>query len=77
MYGLLQVGIIAHDLLKERPGYKQSNITPGYWNHQWQLISFTLVVDNFDIKYICKEHVQHLINMLKKNYNIEEDWDGN
>jgi hypothetical protein len=76
MYGLPQVGIITQELLKERllkAGYKQSKITPGYWTHQWQPISFTLVVDDFGVKYIGKEHVQHLFNTLKQNYNIEED----
>jgi hypothetical protein len=80
VYGLPQVGIIAQDLLEERllkAGYKRSKITPGYWTHQLQLISFTLVVDDFGIKYIGKEHIQHLINTLKENYDIEEDWDGN
>jgi hypothetical protein len=78
MYGLPQAGIITQDLLKERllkAGYKQIKITPGYWTHQWWPTSFTLIIDDFGIKYIGKEHVQHLINTLKQNYNIEEDWD--
>jgi hypothetical protein len=80
MYGLPQAGIIAQELLKERllkAGYKQSKITPGYWTHQWQPISFALAVDDFGIKYIGKEHAQHLINTMKQDYKIKEDWDGN
>jgi hypothetical protein len=76
MYELPQAGIFVQELLKERllkAGYKQSKITPGYWAHQWQPISFALVV----IKYIGKEHAQHLINTLKQDYEIKEDWDGN
>ena len=79
MYGLPQAGIIAQELLEERlkaAGYSQSKITHGYWKHDWRPISFTLVVDDFGVKYIGKEHVMHLINTLKKDYEVEEDWDG-
>ncbi len=47
MYGLPQAGIIAQELLEEcllKAGYSQSKITPGYCRHEWQPISFTLVV---------------------------------
>jgi hypothetical protein len=76
MYGLPQAGIIAQELLEERllkAGYSQSKITPGYWKHEWRPISFTLVVDNFGVKYIGKEHVLHLLQVLKQDYEIEED----
>jgi hypothetical protein len=59
MYGLLQAGIIAQDLLTKRlnkAAYRQSKITPGYWQHDWQPISFTLVVDGFSVKYINKDN---------------------
>jgi hypothetical protein len=64
MYGLPQVGIIAQELLEERllkAGCCQSKVTPGYWKHNWQPISFTLVVDDFGVKYINKTDVNHLI----------------
>jgi hypothetical protein len=54
MNGLPQAGIIAQELLEEqllKAGYCQSKVTPGYWKHDWQPISFTLVVVNFGIKY--------------------------
>jgi hypothetical protein len=38
MYGLLQASIIAQDLLTKqlnKAGYRQSKITPGYWQHDW------------------------------------------
>jgi len=36
------------------------------------------VVDNFGVKYVDKEHADHLINCLKKEtYKLTEDWDGN
>ncbi len=79
MYGLPQAGIIAQELLEEqlkKAGYTQSKLTPGYWKHEWRPISFTLVVDDFGIKYIGKEHVMHLIKVLKDHYEVEEDWEG-
>jgi hypothetical protein len=35
-----------------------------------------LVVDNFAIKYQKKEDVDHLLNALKKDYEVTEDWTG-
>jgi hypothetical protein len=79
MCGLPQAGIIAHELLEEgllKAGYGQSKVTPGYWKHGWRPISFTLVVDDFGVKYINKTDVNHLIQTLKQDYKIEEDWEG-
>ncbi len=53
MYGLPQVGIIAQELLAERltkHGYHQSKNIPGLWTHETQTTTFTLVVDDFEIK---------------------------
>ena len=79
MYGLPQAGIIAQELLQERllkAGYRQSKVTPGYWKHDWRPISFTLVVDDFGVKYINETVVNHLIQALKQDYEIEENWNG-
>jgi hypothetical protein len=79
MYGLPQAGIIAQELLTKRllvAGYCQCTITPGYWCHDWRPISFTLVVDDFGVKYINKEDVEHLLAVLRKDYELDTDWDG-
>jgi hypothetical protein len=71
MYRFPQAGIITQELLEEqllKAGYHQSKVTPGYWKQDWQPISFTLVVDNFGIKYINKTDVNHLIQTLKQDY---------
>lgn len=34
------------------------------------------IVDDFFIKYCGKEHVYHLLGVLKKYYKVEEDWTG-
>jgi hypothetical protein len=36
----------------------------------------TKVVDNFGIKYVGKEHADHLINCLKEKYKHTKDWAG-
>ncbi len=69
MYSLPQAGIIAQELLAKRlkeHGYSQSKTTPGLWTHEWQPITFSLVVDNFGVKYVGKEHAQHLLQMVQK-----------
>ena len=42
----------------------------------WRPINFTLVLDDFGVKYIGKEHVHHLLQVLRQGYKIEEDWEG-
>ena len=79
MYGLPQAGILAQEQLEiklNKAGYTQSKITPGFWKHAWRPISFTLVVDDFGIKYVGKEHAEHLISVLKQDYEIDTDWEG-
>ena len=79
MYGLPQAGLLAQELLKERlaqHGYHQSNIIPGLWKHDSRPIVFTLVVDDFGVKYVNKEDAEHLMSVLKQNYEVTEDWEG-
>jgi hypothetical protein len=35
-----------------------------------------LVVDDFGVKYVGKEHVDHLIQCIKQQYELTEDWTG-
>ena len=79
MYGLPQAGIIAQQLLEQhlaKVGYYQSKIVPGLWTHKTRDICFTLVVDDFAVKYTKKEDAQHLINAIQKFYTITIDWDA-
>jgi hypothetical protein len=50
--------------------------TPDMWAHKTRFISFTLVVDNFRVKYINKEDVEHLIASIKKTYKLTKGWSG-
>jgi hypothetical protein len=79
MYGLPQAGILAQELLEKclnKHGYCQSPLTPGPWRHDFRPISFTLCVDNFGIKYIGREHPEHLASILSEHYRCLHDWDG-
>ena len=70
MYSLPQAGQL------HQAGYRQSTVTPGYWRQEWRLIGFTLVVDDFGVKFINKTDVDHLISVLSQDYNIDTDWNG-
>ena len=49
---------------------------PGLWKHEWRPIQFTLVVDDFSVKYVSKEHALHLKATLEDNYGVITEWDG-
>ncbi len=50
---------------------------PGLWYHVSRPISFTLVVNDFGVKYVEKEHTDHLIASIKNTYKkFTEDWMG-
>ena len=79
MYGLPQAGILANKLLKKRlkpHGYYEVKLTPGLWKHISRPIQFTLVVDDFGIKYVGRRHLDHLLRAIKQHYMISEDWEG-
>ena len=40
-------------------------------------ISFTLVVDDFGVKYTRQEDIDHLIGCIKEKYQLTEDWTVN
>jgi hypothetical protein len=80
MWGLPQAGILANKLLKKRlapHGYFECTHTPGLWRHATRPITFTLVVNDFGVKYTQQEDMDHLIECIKKKYKLTKDWDGN
>jgi hypothetical protein len=77
MYGLKQAGLLANQLLKPRLapfGYYPARHTPGLWLHETLPISFTLVVDVFAVKYVGKQHAEHLRDALLRAYKLTTDW---
>ena len=79
VWGLPQAGILANRRLRRKLapfGYFECVNTPGLWYHETRPISFTLVVDDFGVKFVGKEHALHLIESIKKTYTLTEDWTG-
>jgi hypothetical protein len=79
MYGLPQAGILANKLLQRnlaKDGNHPTTHTHGLWTHNSRPISFSLVVDDFGVKYVRREHAEHLMTCIKKNYNISSTWNG-
>ena len=79
MYGLKQAGKLANEQLKEHLagfGYAPTPMTPGLWRHATNGVIFSLCVDDFLIKYRCKEDADHLLKTLQSKYTISTDWDA-
>ena len=79
MYGLPQAGILAYNLLVERLAkhcYSPCPTTTGLWRHSSRPVSFVLTVDDFGVKYVGKHNAMHLIETLKKYYEVSIDWSG-
>jgi hypothetical protein len=79
MYGLPQTGTLTNELLQRniaKDGYQPTQHTHGLWKHDTRPISFLLVVDDFGVKYVGREHAEHLMECIKQNYNISSDWKG-
>jgi hypothetical protein len=77
MYGLKQAGLLSNQLLQTRLaplGYYPACHTPGLWLHRTRPISFTLVVDDFTVKYVGKQHAEHLRDALLRTYELTTDW---
>jgi hypothetical protein len=64
MYGLPQAGILANELFQRnlaQDGYRPTHHTHGLWTHYTRPISFLLVEDDFGVKYVGREHAEHLM----------------
>ncbi len=79
VWGLPQTGILANKHLQRKLapfGYYKCINTPGLWQQESCPLTFTLVVDNFGIKFVNKNDVDHLISSIKKTYTLTKDWTG-
>jgi hypothetical protein len=62
MHGLPQAGILTNELLQrnlDQDGYRPTTHTHGLWTHDNRPISFSLVVDDFGVRYFGREHAEH------------------
>jgi hypothetical protein len=79
IYGLPQAGKLAQDRLIKHlatAGYVPTPNTPCLFRHVTRPIWFSLVVDDFGVKYRGRDHAQHLIDTLKQLYELHTDWTG-
>jgi hypothetical protein len=70
MYGLKQAGLLTNQVLQQRLahyGYYPSRHTLGLWLHKTRSIAFTLVVDDFAVKYVGKNNAHHVRNALLRH----------
>ncbi len=49
---------------------------PGLWKHTGSDLMFTLVVDDFGVRYTKKADVENLVSVLTQAYNCTVDWAG-
>ena len=79
IYGLPQAGLLAQaKLIKllSTHGYHMMPNTPCLFKHESKDIIFSLVVDDFGVKYTNKEDAQHLIDTLMQEYALHIDWEA-
>ena len=77
--GLKQAGrLVSNRLTKNlvRNGYAPVPYTPSLWLHHTSDLLFSLVVDDFGIKYTRKADADHLLKSLRGDYEITKDWTG-
>ncbi len=78
--GLPQAGILANKHLHWKLasfGYFEHVNTPGLWYHESHPILFTLAVNDFGVKYVNKEDVDHLVESINAPNTLTKDWTGN
>ena len=77
--GLKQAGKITNDRLTkhlEQYGYIPTAQTPWLWKNCTRPVTFTLVVDDFGVKYVGIENFNHLKNALCNLYEITVNLSG-
>ena len=78
IYGLVNAALIANtDLVKllNNSEFYETN-TPSVYKHKTRNIAFSLVVDDFGVKYTIRADAEFLIEVLEKEYELTIDWDG-
>jgi hypothetical protein len=78
MYRLKQAGLLANQLLQKllaHFGYYPDRHTPGLWLHKTRPITFSLIVADFAVKCVGKQHADHLRNASLQSYELTTDWE--
>jgi hypothetical protein len=68
VWGLPQARILANKCLRHKLApflYFEHVKTPGLWYHKSRPISFTIVVDDFGVKFVNPNDVERLVASIK------------
>ena len=58
-------------------GFYEVDHTPGLWRHIHRPIQFSLIVDDFGVNYVGKQHIDYLLTSLRTHYSkVTVDWSG-
>ena len=79
IYGLKESGKLTNVELQTvlaSEGYEPRAFTHGLYRHKTRPIAFSLVVDDFRVKYTNIKDAEHLENTIKKHYPIKSNWKG-
>eukprot|EP01034_Spumella_vulgaris_P021900 gene21900-27977_t len=79
MYGLPQAGLLSQQRLIAHlaaHGYTQDSNVPCLFHHAERRTAFTLVVDDFAVKYKTRADAEHLISSLQLLYELKINWTG-
>ena len=76
MYGLPQAGNTENDLLTEclapKGYFRCTHTQTRTMDKKWHPIFLPLVIDNFGVKYVGKEHPKHLIPSIRELFPVAE-----
>ena len=79
VYSLPQAGELSNKYLKENIAPHEYFVvahTPGLLDHITCPIVFSLVVNNFGVKYVDTPNADHLTAALNHKCEVSEDWTG-
>jgi hypothetical protein len=77
IYGLPQAGILSQRRLIDHlafHGYTECPNTTCLFRHATRTTKFTLIVDDFAVKYDNKDDADHLLSALSQVYSLRTDW---
>jgi hypothetical protein len=60
----------------KKSGLPTGAVTPGLWKDEHSDLIFTLVVDDFGVRYTTKAQVDRLLEVLQKEYKCSTNWTG-
>lgn len=79
LYGMRQAGYLAHKEIIEHlsnNGYTAAPNTPCLFKHHTDDIEFTLITDDFGVRYGNKAAADKLLEVMSRRYPMTHEWEG-